>query len=158
VVWAGADTNPVESSGMPSRANGKCKRRSSKRSQQSPRSNIGNNTVGVGGKEARSITSSEEQKAVLEQNATHLAIVPHQVRISQHLREHGAIGGRTVHRRAIAGEPEPLADEDEVRGRLLRRGEREEFADLKGGIAERARVLREDGVFEQPFGLRYCGL
>ena len=47
-----------------------------------------------------------------------------------------------------------FAEEDKVGGGLLGRGEREELADLERGAAERARVLREDVVFEQPFCLR----
>jgi len=90
--------------------------------------------------------------------ATHLAIVPCHVRICQHLREHGAHRPRAERRSAIPGEAEPFAEEHEVGGGLLGRGEREELADLKRGAAERARVLREDVVFEQPFCLRYCGL
>lgn len=51
-----------------------------------------------------------------------------------------------------------FAEEDKVGGGLLGRGEREELADLKRGDAERARVVREDVVFEQPLCLCYCGL
>jgi hypothetical protein len=78
----------------------------------------------------------------------HLAVVPRHVRICQYLREDGAQRRRAVRRGAIAGEPELLADEDQVRGGLLGRREREELADLEGGTAESARVLREDVVFE----------
>jgi len=50
-----------------------------------------------------------------------------------------------------------LTEEDEERGTLLGRGEREELGDLKGGGAERAGVVREDGAIGQPLDLRYCG-
>jgi len=102
--------------------------------------------------------SSTLAKARARARETHLAIVPSHIRIGQHLREHGAHRQRAVRRSAIPGEAEALAQEDEVGGGLLGRGEREELADLERGAAERARVLREDVVFEQPFCLRYCGL
>jgi hypothetical protein len=89
---------------------------------------------------------------------TYLSIIPHHIRICQHLREHGTERRRTIHRGTIPGNLEQLAEEEDIRRSLFGRGEREELADLEGGVAERARVLREDRVLRQPFGLRYCGL
>lgn len=77
---------------------------------------------------------------------THPTIVPHHVRVCQHLREHGSVRRRTVRRVARAGELELLAGEDKEGRALLGRGEREELCDLEGGGAERARVVRKDGA------------
>jgi len=51
-----------------------------------------------------------------------------------------------------------LTEEDEERGALLGRGQREELGNLKRGGAERAGVVREDGAIKQPLDLGYCGL
>ena len=121
--------------------------------QQVPRNHLGQIFATTRG---RSSTPSQGRRGGTR--TTYLAIVPRHIRICQHLREHGAVARRAVHRRAIAGEPESLAEEDEVGGSLFGRREREELADLKGGVAERARVIRKDFVCEQPFDLCYCGL
>jgi len=73
-------------------------------------------------------------------------IVPHHVRVCQHLREHGSVRRRTVRRVANAGELELLAGEDKEGRALLGRGEGEELCDLKDSGAEGARVVREDGA------------
>jgi hypothetical protein len=91
-------------------------------------------------------------------NLTHLAIVPRYVRIRQYLGEHRAQRCRAERRVARAGDLEPFAGEDEERGALLRRGEREEIGDLEDGDAERARVVPEDGAAGQPLDLRLRSL